>query len=123
VSHRRTALLVDDDDTARAGARRMLESLGFHVVAVEDGGKAVEALRSNPDRFSCAILDLCMPGMDGEKCLAALRRLRPNLPVVVTSGSDEEDMAARIALEDSATYLQKPYRRVNLAAKLGELLH
>ncbi len=115
-------LLVDDDDSARAAARRMLERLAFEVVAVDSGAKAVETMRQDPGRFACTVLDLGMPEMDGERCFRELRQLRPDLPVLVTSGSDEAEMASRLLSETGAAFLQKPYPRSVLAGKLQELI-
>jgi two-component system cell cycle sensor histidine kinase/response regulator CckA len=117
-----TILLVDDDDSARTATRRMIERLGFRVVAVADGRQALDVFAADPGRFQCAVLDLAMPALDGERCFHELRRVQPELPIVVTSGADEVEMEARLAGETAAAFLQKPYLKANLEEKLRSLI-
>ncbi|MFZ5477227.1 MAG: response regulator [Myxococcota bacterium] len=79
-------LLVDDDPDVRATVRLMLEILGYDVVEA-DGGAAAVALVGGGDVPDAVMLDLHMPGMDGEETLARLHALRPGLPVVVCAGA------------------------------------
>ncbi|MBN2369641.1 MAG: response regulator [Vicinamibacteria bacterium] len=114
-----TILLVDDDETARNAARRMIERLGYDVVAVASGQEGIATLSAGPERISCAILDLTMPDMDGRACLRALRAVRDDLPAVLTSGWSEQDHATS---EPALTILPKPYRRNDLARILESLI-
>jgi two-component system, cell cycle sensor histidine kinase and response regulator CckA len=117
-----TILLIDDDEGARTAARRMIERLGHHVVAVADAKEAIAIFEADPQRFHCAVLDLAMPVLGGEQCFHELRRLRPELPVIFASGSDQGEMEARLADRPRATFLQKPYPRAALEAKLRSLI-
>jgi two-component system, cell cycle sensor histidine kinase and response regulator CckA len=117
-----TILLIDDDDGARTAARRMIERLGYRVVAVADAREAITIFEANPQRFRCAVLDLAMPVLDGEQCFRELRRVRPELPVIFASGSDQGEVAARLADSPGAAFLQKPYLRAALEAKLRDLI-
>ena len=68
------------------------------------------------------LLDLAMPGLQGEKVLEALRRTRPDLPVIISSGySSVESQSAWVAAGASA-FVGKPYRIQDLALKLREVL-
>lgn len=78
-------LLADDHDLVRAAAQRMLERLGFRVVAVRHGREALAELTSG-DRFDVLVVDLVMPELDGVRLLAELARRNLSLPTVLVSG-------------------------------------
>jgi two-component system, cell cycle sensor histidine kinase and response regulator CckA len=105
-----TVLLVDDDDTVRMVARKMLQSMGFRVVEACDGIEALDVFRSAEAPFDCIVLDLTMPRMDGITCMREISRLRPGVPVVLSSGYNRDDDAQGLDA-DVATweFLQKPY--------------
>ena len=84
-----TVLLVEDQDTVRNMAESMLKRMGYEVLAASGGAEAVDLLRENLDRVRFVITDLTMPGMDGWETLAALRKIRPHIPVILVSGHDE----------------------------------
>jgi CheY-like chemotaxis protein len=119
-----TVLLVDDEPIVREVAAVMLERLGFAVLAAADGAEAIERVRAEPQRFSAVLLDLAMPRMGGEECFTALHRLRPDLPVLLSSGYSQPELSQRFADRGLAGFIQKPYRYEDLAtamrAALGE---
>ena len=57
----------------------------------------------------CVILDLTMPGMNGEETLREIQEVRPGMPVILSSGYNRETARARLASLDVAGFLQKPY--------------
>jgi PAS domain S-box-containing protein len=102
-------LLVDDEETVRTVGRRMLERLGFRVLLARDGEEAVASLRAHPE-VGCVILDLTMPGLDGVEAFRALRQIRAEVPIVLSSGYSEQEVTTRFRGEKLAGYLQKPYQ-------------
>ena len=117
-----TVLLADDEAAVRAVGTRMLERLGFKGVPVTNGEEALEAVRADPGRFACAILDLTMPRLDGAEALVSIRRLRPDLPVLLTSGYNEEAATSRFERDPRVGFLQKPYELADFAERLRRLL-
>jgi len=115
-------LLVEDDPLVREHATRLLEGLGYAVVAVGEGAAALAALRDGA-AFDLLFTDLVMPGgMNGRQLAEAAQRLRPGLPVLYTSGYTETTVTRRGDLEPGTLLLQKPYRRTELAAKVRAAL-
>jgi CheY-like chemotaxis protein len=104
-----TVLVVDDEETVRTVASRMLESLGYRVVQAVDGQEAVERFRAAPDQFSWVLLDLTMPRLDGEQAYAEMKRLRPDVRVVLMSSYTEREVGPRFAGKELAGFLQKPF--------------
>jgi nitrogen-specific signal transduction histidine kinase/CheY-like chemotaxis protein len=117
-------LVVDDEDVVREATCSMVEHLGFSVVAAADGGEAVDLFRRLRERVAFVLLDFTMPVMDGPATLAELRRLRPDVKVLLASGFDQAETSERCGTERPDAFLQKPYRLATLrkaveAVRLG----
>ncbi|HXH65155.1 MAG TPA: ATP-binding protein [Mariprofundaceae bacterium] len=105
-----TVLLVDDDDTVRMVAKKMLQSMGFEVVEACDGIEALNVFRAAAEAFDCVVLDLTMPRMDGLTCMREIYRLRPSVPVVLSSGYNrDDDVQGKDAGAIAREFLKKPY--------------
>jgi signal transduction histidine kinase/ActR/RegA family two-component response regulator len=107
-----TVLLVEDDDTVRLVASKMLQSMGFRVVEACDGIEALDVFRSADTEapFDCVLLDLTMPRMDGVTCMREISRLRPGVPVVLSSGYNRDDDLQCLGADAVAwEFLKKPY--------------
>lgn len=117
-----TVLLVDDEETVRTLGKRMLERLGFDVLVACDGREALNLFAAHGEEIVCVILDLTMPHMDGEETFRELRRIRPNVRVVMSSGYNEQEIVQRFAGKSLAGFIQKPYQLARLAATLRNIL-
>jgi two-component system, cell cycle sensor histidine kinase and response regulator CckA len=117
-----TVLLVDDDDAVRAVGRKMLERLGFTVVTAADGAEALALFRERKGDIVCALVDLTMPRVDGAETFRELRRMKPGVRVILSSGYNEQDVTQRFVGKGLAGFIQKPYQLSTLVAVLGEVL-
>ena len=108
-------LLVDDEESIRAMGNRMLERLGFQVLAAADGRAALEIYRTRREEIALVLLDLTMPHMDGAETFRELRRIDPAVRVVMSSGYTESEIAPRFASDRLSGFLQKPYALYALA--------
>lgn len=117
-----TVLVADDEETLRALGARMLERLGFDVLVAADGREAVNCYRDNADRIKLVLLDLTMPHMDGAQAFTELRRMRPDVPVILVSGYSEEDVSSRFAGKGVSGVMQKPYSLGKLRGLLSIIL-
>ncbi|MCC7139256.1 MAG: PAS domain S-box protein [Planctomycetes bacterium] len=115
-------LVVDDDDAVREVVARMLAGAGHRVLQAADGAEGVAALRAHADDVALVVLDLTMPGMSGEETLRALREVRPDVRVVVTSGYTQQDAAARLRGAPPDGFVQKPFDRADLLARIDAVL-
>ncbi len=104
-----TILFADDEDQVRDVGRRILERLGFSVVCARDGSEAVAAFAESPDLFERVVLDLSMPGMDGIETWAELRRIKPEVSVIICSGHGRREILQRVAPFQPAAIIEKPY--------------
>ena len=99
-------LVVDDEEQFLKTVSKILERRGFAVTAVSTGEQALEAARK--EAFPVALVDLKMPGMDGEQVLEALKREHPEMEVIILTGHGSIDSAIRSTELDVYSYLQKP---------------
>jgi two-component system cell cycle sensor histidine kinase/response regulator CckA len=103
-------LLVEDQEMVRNTAKAMLEQIGFDVVIAKDGIEAVEIFRDNPQNIALVLSDLTMPRMNGWETMRAVRAIRPDVPVILSSGYDESQaMAGHHDEKQPQGFLHKPY--------------
>jgi two-component system cell cycle sensor histidine kinase/response regulator CckA len=117
-----TILLVDDEDMIVDVARAMLERLGYRVVTAGDGRQAVAVMEQEGDGIDLVILDLIMPGMNGGKVFDRLREIRPQVPVIMSSGYAIDGEAAAIMQRGCSGFIQKPFNMSDLSRKVREIL-
>jgi CheY-like chemotaxis protein len=111
-------LVVEDDDQVRALTVEMLQGLGYRVV-VAANAKAALTLLKGKKTFGALMTDVVMPGgMSGIQLAKAARKLRPNLPILLTSGYAGGQGAA----DDEFAFLSKPYELGVLAERLRDLI-
>jgi PAS domain S-box-containing protein len=122
VAARGTVLVIDDEQTVQAVAARMLEILGFRALLASDGRQGLELYRRHRAEITGVLLDLTMPHLDGEETFHELRRIAPEVRVLLMSGYNEQDAVARFVGKGLAGFIQKPFSVENLKASLRTLL-
>lgn len=115
-------LVVDDEDLVREVADAALTRSGFEVLLAGDGLQALAIARQQGHELAAVVLDLTMPHMNGEETFHELRRLFPDLPVILTSGYNEQDVTSRFAEPGPAGFLKKPYRPDDLRRVVTDVL-
>ena len=113
-------LVVDDDEAVTEVIERGLPFYGYSVVAANSGSRALQILQEQADQVDVVVLDLNMPGMDGKEAFAALRRIAPDVRVILYSGFDLRQALEQFPGLDG--YVQKPLELCDLAAKLKDVL-
>jgi CheY-like chemotaxis protein len=117
-----TVLVVDDEQMVCDLCAATLAGAGLQVLTAADGMDAVVSFREHADEIGCVLLDLTMPLMDGATTLELLRQIRPDVPIILSSGYDEQEATRRFAGRGLAGFLQKPYELKALKAELQRVL-
>lgn len=119
-----TILLVEDEELLRAGVQEVLEIQGYKVITAPDGEQALACLAAQT--VDLIITDLVMPKMDGVDFVKQLRKIKPDLPVIVVSGSTRNIMQRygidSIQVPGANASLPKPFKSVDLIEQVRQLL-
>jgi two-component system, cell cycle sensor histidine kinase and response regulator CckA len=118
----RTILVVDDEDVVRRTTQSVLERSGYRVLLAENGQEAVETFRSQTDEISLVLLDLTMPIMGGEEAARFMHAIRHDVPILVSSGYNETEVARRFAGSRVAGYVRKPYTAAALLDRIKAIV-
>ena len=114
-----TILVVEDEDAVREAACSMLTDLGYNCVQADGPVAALEILRGD-QHVDLLFTDVIMPGsMKTPVFVAEARRLRPDLPVLYTSGYTENAIVHHGRLDEGVALLSKPYAKADLARKIA----
>ena len=119
---RQTILLVDDEEPIRRLGTEFLEGAGYRVVQAKSGEEALDYFRRSEKGVDLVILDLGMPGMGGNRCLAGLLSLDPGVKVLVASGYSAEGSMGDTLQAGASAYLTKPYRLGDLLEAVRDIL-
>jgi len=107
--HGELILLADDESVLRELGKEILEAYGYRVETVPTGEAALAFVRDSGERVALVILDVVMPGLDGNETCRRLRHLDSGVPVLLSSGLTAEEAMKHSVTEDSAGFIPKPY--------------
>ena len=113
-----TVLLVEDDDMVRRVEASMLRQLGYTVIEAADAQEAMAGLKRGFESVALMLTDVMMPGTDGMELMEYARILRPDLPVIFSSGYPENHLAELGKIRSNLPLLQKPFDLNTLALAL-----
>ncbi|MDD2850732.1 MAG: response regulator [Desulfuromonadaceae bacterium] len=117
-----TLLLVEDEEQIRFLAKTLLEMFGFTVLEAANGAEALELYQKNAADIRLVVTDMGMPVMDGYALFPALKKLDPELPIIVSSGFGDADVVSRIGRDNIAGIISKPYNMNRLREVLKNVL-
>lgn len=113
------ALLVEDEALVALIAEEALAGLGFQVHAAATASEALEAFEQG--RPDLAVIDIGLPDMRGDDLARQIRAKAPDLAIIMASGYDAADVAARFAGDQNLSVVSKPYTEGDLANAIGGL--
>ncbi len=115
-------LVVDDEPDILEIEREMLENLGYAVTTHERAADALARFAMNPDNFDLVLTDMTMPRMTGERLAGELRRIRPDIPIILCTGFNELISKEKAAMLGIKGFLMKPFAAKDLSAIVCDLL-
>jgi PAS domain S-box-containing protein len=118
-----TVLIADDEEVVRTMAKAALQHAGYDVQLAETGEEAVQLFVQAKAYISLVLVDLSMPVLSGDQVLERIRQIRPDVPVIVSSGYSEVAVLHRFAGSNIAGFLQKPYKSNRLVEAVNQALH
>ena len=115
-------LLVDDEASVRETTAKMLTDLGCRVTTAADGEEALALFERVHQDIDLVILDLIMPKVGGRETFLGLRRIEPNLAVLLSSGYSVEGEVQAILELGARGFIEKPFRAADLACAIAAVL-
>jgi len=123
MSGHETILLVEDEDAVRDLTTRILQSAGYTVLAARDGASAFERLQTGGADVELVVTDVVLPGMGGRELAERVQQLRPDVPVLYTSGHTDDTVLAHGVGQNQVHFIPKPYTVSALTNKIRDVLH
>ncbi len=117
-----TILLVDDEKNILDVSAELLASLGYTVITAAGGKEAVDIYRDKKDEIDLVVLDMVMPGMRGGEAYDVLKKINPNVKVILSSGYSIDKGAKEIIARGGNDFIQKPFKIEILSQKIREVL-
>ena len=117
-----TILLVDDEDIIIDVGQELLETIGYKVLTAKSGNAAVELYKANHNEIDMVILDMIMPDMDGGETYDRLKKINPDIKVLLSSGYSIDGLASEIMLRGCNGFIQKPFNMKVLSQTIRGIL-
>jgi len=105
----RCILVVDDDEIVRTVAMRMLEQIGYRVLAAGSGRAALDLYRAQHPAIDLVLMDLVMPDLDGCETISAMQQINPHVRAILSSGYVHDTHVAAQPNDTIVLFMQKPY--------------
>jgi PAS domain S-box-containing protein len=115
-------LLVDDEPELLQAGAALIENLGYCVTATDNGPDALAHLSQNPDSFDLVILDMIMPGMGGRELYGHIRRLFPEIPILLSTGFSDAAGTTEMLSHRCSDMICKPYTAEALSQKISKMM-
>jgi len=116
-----TFLIADDEEAVRNVGKHMIKKLGYEVLTAADGDEAVKIFKEHIQDIVGVLLDLTMPHKDGAEVFREIRKLNPDVKVILSSGYNEQDATQQFIGKGLAGFIQKPYVSADLIQKIKEV--
>ncbi|MBI9101856.1 MAG: response regulator [Spirochaetales bacterium] len=116
-------LVVDDEEVLRISSEAILSDLGYEVTLAENGQSALDIFSENKGIFDLVILDLIMPVMDGPECFQNLKKVAPEIPIIISSGYAKETALKKLQGLELSGFLHKPYKIIELSQIVAQVIN
>ncbi|MDP2278757.1 MAG: response regulator, partial [Nitrospirota bacterium] len=117
-----TILLAEDEESVRRLIRDVLKESGYKVIEAVDGEEAVSKFMENKDAIDLLLLDVVMPKMSGREAYEIIKKVKPDIKLLMTSGYSADFISKKGMLEEGLNFLAKPMSPTNLLKKVREAL-
>ncbi|MBM4279106.1 MAG: PAS domain S-box protein [Deltaproteobacteria bacterium] len=117
-----TILVVEDEETVRKLAVRLLKKQGYQVLEAPDGGQAFILCEKYEGSIHLILSDVVMPGMSGRELVERLQKIHPEAKILYMSGYTDNVIAHHGILEKGIEFISKPFTLESLARKVREVL-
>ena len=118
----KTILLIDDEEIVRDVGSQMLEAFGYNIYEAGNGKQAIKIFQDKHDEIQLVILDMIMPEMGGKEVFEKIKKIKPDIKVLLSTGYNADSQAAEIMDKGCNGFIQKPFNMKELASKIKEVI-
>jgi two-component system, cell cycle sensor histidine kinase and response regulator CckA len=122
ILKKRKVLIVDDENIVRELIKGVLAEEGIEVLKAGDGQEAIRIFKEHGEQIDLVILDMIMPGIKGDEVLKALREMRGDAKIIISSGFMSEDQRERLSDYKVDGFLDKPYKDKDVIRAIAQVL-
>jgi len=115
-------LFVDDEQQIVEVTKELLEYLGYRVIVAYNGQEAIKAFAAHQDEIALVITDVVMPELGGVEAVGEIKRMKPDIKVIFSSGYDKLGYLQHHLPEGSMS-ISKPYNVIELSKIIKDMLH
>lgn len=113
-------LIIDDDEIIRLTTEEILQELGFQTLSTDSGDHGLEIFREKHGEIALIILDLTMPGRSVVDIFSDMKKIDPDIRVLVSSGNSFDPKVEQLKTLGSRGFLQKPYTISSLEKEIKQ---
>jgi signal transduction histidine kinase/ActR/RegA family two-component response regulator len=114
-------LVVDDEHQVLSTIKDLLDHHGCTVLSADKGLEALEVIKRHKADLDLVILDIQMPDMSGDEVYTRLKKIKPDLKVLISSGFEEFTALNNVLLDPQDKFIKKPFKMSDLMLKINEL--
>lgn len=118
-----TILLVDDEERILTVGREICKALGYGVITADSGKKAIDMYKKKKDEINIVVLDMIMPKMNGLETFLELKKIDPDVNVLLSTGYSIDDKAQEMLKQGCKGYILKPYSVIDFSHKLRDIIN
>ena len=120
---KKTILLIDDEETVINISEMMLKRLGYSVIKAHNGYDGLKLFKENKSKIDLVISDLEMPKMNGKELMDKLRKIEPQIKIMLSSGALTDADEKNVMNKGFNGFLKKPYNMNTLCEKMAEIIN
>ena len=121
-SRKATVLLVEDEEQVRRVLQRVLEQQGHQMLLARDGQEGLALFSQNPDGIDLVLMDVVMPKLNGRETALAMRRIKPDLPIILISGYTNDVVNSEDLATEGFHFIHKPMEPAVLINMVRDIL-
>lgn len=110
MKNKRTALIVDDEEIVLEIEEFMFQKIGFEILIANNSAQACQLYEDEKDQIDLVVLDMIMPDENGANTYKRLKKINPNIKVLVTSGMGKDKAVNEIIKDWPNGFLRKPFK-------------
>jgi len=115
-------LVIDDEEMVLSVTRALLVDIGYRIITAPDGEAGITIYREKQKEIALVLIDMIMPKMNGIDTFHALKRINPEVPIILSSGFGVRESITQLFNEGLCEYIQKPYNIATLSKKMAKAL-